>query len=620
MKKTIFALILMLVTLSIASVSCKKSGAASGGSGGSTGCTDPSGTVTANLRNDGGSVTILGGTLMISNANNFVFVTQYGHVRQLAHVGAVDGLGCITSIPTTGWSNEVAVKPNNGYIVMDIDVGGTIKYARIYVTRYMLNTFDEIIGAELKYQDDWLTYPTVITSEVTDITQTTAVGGGYVYAPGVTVSERGICWSNLHDPTVSDYHTSTTQNLDNYTLTMTGLQKATTYMVKAYIRTNTFGVVYGETVYFGTMSDPTVPAVKTKQVSNITPNSAICLASVYSDSGSPVFERGVCWNITGDPTINDMHQSNGTGVGEYTVEMTGLTGGTTYYVRAYAKNSLGVGYDGVISFTTSHEWANGMLPGEFSVSETKRVKFSQGNLQYQASTNTFRFAYNQNDCIGEDNSHISSSYNGWIDLFGWGTSGWNNGNVFYQPYSADNVNGSWYGPVGTYSLVDEYANSDWGVYNSISNGGHSAGMWRTLTQGEMYYLLFNRTTTYGIRFAEACVNGVNGVVLLPDNWNPSIYSLQNPNGGWYESNEISLADWPTLEMAGAVFLPAAGFRNGTNVGELNNECSYWTATYYDRASPESRAYYTYFTNGSHWLTKDDSRCVGHSVRLVHDAN
>ena len=619
MKKTIFALILMLVTLSIASVSCKKSGAASGGSGGSTGCTDPNGTVTANLRNDGGSVTILGGTLMISNANNFVFVTQYGHVRQLAHVGAVDGLGCITSIPTTGWSNEVAVKPNNGYIAMDIDVGGTIKYARIYVTRYMLNTFDEIIGAELKYQDDWLTYPTVTTNDVTDITQNSAVSGGYVYAPNVTITERGICWSEMPDPTISNHHTSTSQNLDYYTLTMTGLQKATGYHVRAYIKTNTFGVVYGEDKSFATLSDPSAPAVKTKQVNNITTNTAVCLASVDSDGGSPVTERGVCWNTTGEPTINDMHQSNGTGVGEYTVEMTGLSGNTTYYVRAYAINSLGVGYDGVVTFTTSHEWANGMLPGEFSVSETKRVRFSQGNLQYQASTNTFRFAYNQNDCIGEDNSHISSSYNGWIDLFGWGTSGWNNGNVFYQPYSSDNVNGSWYGPVGTYSLVDEYANSDWGIYNSISNGGHSAGMWRTLTQDEMRYLLYDRTTTYGIRFAEACVNGVNGVVLLPDNWNPSIYSLQNPNSGWYESNEISLADWPTLEMAGAVFLPAAGYRNGTNVGELNNECSYWTATYYGWDS-EEKAYYTYFDNGGYWWSKGDARCVGHCVRLVHNVN
>ena len=620
MKKTIFALILMLVTLSIASVSCKKSGAASGGSGGSTGCTDPNGTVTANLRNDGGSVTILGGTLMISNANNFVFVTQYGHVRQLAHVGAVDGLGCITSIPTTGWSNEVAVKPNNGYIAMDIDVGGAIKYARIYVTRYMLNTFDEIIGAELKYQDDWLTYPTVTTNDVTDITQNSAVSGGYVYAPNVTITEKGICWGEMPDPTISDHHTSTSQNLDYYTLTMTGLQKTTGYHVRAYIKTNTFGVVYGEDKSFATLSDPSVPHVKIFQVTNVTANSAICRASVDDECGSPVTERGVCWNTTGEPTINDMHQSNGSGVGEYTVEMTGLSGSTTYYVRAYAVNSLGVGYDEAITFTTSHEWANGMLPEEFSVSETKRVKFSQGNLQYQASTNTFRFALSQNDCIGEDNSHISSSYNGWIDLFGWGTSGWNNGNVFYQPYSSDNVYGSWYGPVGTYSLVDEYANSDWGVYNSISNGGNSAGMWRTLTQDEMHYLLFDRTTTYGIRFAEARVNGVNGVVLLPDNWNPSIYSLHNPTGGWYEANTISLADWPTLEMAGAVFLPAAGFRNGTNVGELNNECSYWTASYYNWESAESKAYYTYFNNGGYWWSKDDWRCVGHSVRLVHDVN
>ena len=80
---------------------------------------------------------------------------------------------------------------------------------------------------------------------------------------------------------------------------------------------------------------------------------------------------------------------------------------------------------------------DGALPGLFSVSATKQVHFSQGNLQYQASTNTWRFAEHQYDYVGtqtadycgfyggnvsgSDNRNISSTYNGWIDLFGWGT-------------------------------------------------------------------------------------------------------------------------------------------------------------------------------------------------------
>lgn len=73
----------------------------------------------------------------------------------------------------------------------------------------------------------------------------------------------------------------------------------------------------------------------------------------------------------------------------------------------------------------------GAVDGLFSVSATKKVYFSKGNLQYQASTNTWRFATNQWDRIGSGNSSISSSYSGWIDLFGWGTSGYNHGATCY---------------------------------------------------------------------------------------------------------------------------------------------------------------------------------------------
>ncbi len=62
---------------------------------------------------------------------------------------------------------------------------------------------------------------------------------------------------------------------------------------------------------------------------------------------------------------------------------------------------------------------DGAILAEFSVSDSTKVYFSQGNLQYQASTGTWKFADNQYDMIGDNNSNISSSYSGWIDLFGW---------------------------------------------------------------------------------------------------------------------------------------------------------------------------------------------------------
>ena len=136
--------------------------------------------------------------------------------------------------------------------------------------------------------------------------------------------------------------------------------------------------------------------------------------------------------------------------------------------------------------------ANGASIAVFSVADGRTVRFSRGNLQYQASTDTWRFAERQYDYIGNGNSNISSSYNGWIDLFGWGTSGWkNSGATAYVPWSTSTEYGDYFpGGDNVANLTDAYANADWGVYNAISNGGNQAGMWRTLTKAEWEYLLY----------------------------------------------------------------------------------------------------------------------------------
>ena len=138
----------------------------------------------------------------------------------------------------------------------------------------------------------------------------------------------------------------------------------------------------------------------------------------------------------------------------------------------------------------------GALVGAFSVSDGKQVHFSPGNLQYQASTDTWRFAENQWDIIGNANENISASYEGWIDLFGWGTG--------KNPTLASDKN-------------EDYATfTDWGA-NKISNGGSEANLWRTLTTDEWIYLFKGRRDATSL-FGMGTVNGVNGVILLPDNW------------------------------------------------------------------------------------------------------
>ncbi len=372
----------------------------------------------------------------------------------------------------------------------------------------------------------------------------------------------------------------------------------------------------------GNNTSVAVPSVTTTPISDIMANTAKGGGTVTSDGGATVTERGICWSTSHNPTINGEHQNAiGGGVGNFTCHIFGLTEGTTYYVRAYATNSVGTGYGEEVSFfTTEGGGGGGLSPigainGRFSVSASQRVYFSQGNLQYQASTNTWRFATNQYDYIGSANSNISSSYSGWIDLFGWGTSGYNHGAVCYQPWSTStNCNDYYAYGQWTYNLYDQTGQADWG-YNAISNGGNATHQWRTLMHEEWNYVFNTRSTSSGIRYAKAQVAGVNGIILLPDDWSTSYYSLSSTNsiGASFTSNVISSSNWTSsLQSHGAVFLPAAGGRYGTSVYVVGSYGYYWSASYCD----SDIAWVVSFGDGRLYAGDAYTRAYGFSVRLV----
>lgn len=343
-----------------------------------------------------------------------------------------------------------------------------------------------------------------------------------------------------------------------------------------------------------------VPTVTTAAASKISFTTVTLEGCVTNEHGATVTERGCCWSTKLNPTIDDNKKMNGTGTGKFTVSLSSLAEGTTYYVRAYAINSAGISYGNSVSFTTKS--SVGAIKAAFSVSSSTQVYFSQGNLQYQASTGTWRFAEHQYDIIGSDNSNISSSYSGWIDLFGWGTSGYNGKNPYMTSTKYSDY-GYGYNIAGT--------SYDWGVYNKISNGGNSAGMWRTLTQSEWSYLINSRANASSKK-GVATVNDVTGLILLPDDWTlPDGLTFTSGASGDYAQNTYSASEWSKMEANGAVFLPAAGRRGGTGVGYVGSDGYYWSSS----ANDSYDASYLYFY-GSNVYTYGNYRSYGHSVRLV----
>ena len=385
-------------------------------------------------------------------------------------------------------------------------------------------------------------------------------------------------------------------------------------------------------------------SVSTHSPTEITATTALCGGEFrFTTNEIGPFTVGVCWSTSPKPTHNDQrvtypHQQEPFVINQanpWECVITGLQPNTQYYVRAFVHpshddSSWGNGYyyGDQVTFITpgngeSGDVMEGAVKGLFSVSENYKVYFSKGNLQYHGSTNTWRFADKQWDCVGGANSNISSSYSGWIDLFGWATSGFYYDGTCHYPWTCSSTGG--YVAYGNHyaNLDDETGEADWG-YNAISNGGNCIGQWRTLSEEEWKYLVCTRNTASGIRFAKGIVNGVNGVILLPDDWNSSVYGLTNTNNetsASYDDNVISNETWMSvLEPAGAVFLPAAGKREHLGVYHANVEGGYWSSSgssvaggfgHHDLAAC--------FEFGSTRLgLNSESRCDGYSVRLVHD--
>ena len=336
----------------------------------------------------------------------------------------------------------------------------------------------------------------------------------------------------------------------------------------------------------------------TNYVSGVTSASVKCRMSVKEDYGNPVKEQGFCWSTTTNPTIDDMYIAT---VDTFAV-ISGLEENTTYYVRSYAKNKKGTSYGRQLEFVTkSITEKEGRIAKGFLVNDTSQVYFSKGNLQYQATTNTWRFAETQSDMAGGQNSMASSSYDGWIDLFGWGTSGSD-----VAPYTVT-PSYSVYGDGERNIAGTRY---DWGVFNAI--GGGTSGEWRTMTCAEWMYLLFNRPNAKALR-GLAMVAGIAGMVILPDNWMQPEECDFESSATSYSDNAYSTLQWLLMEKQGAVFLPAAGNRYNTNVKEGGVSGFYWSST----ASGEYSAYSISFNDKS--VTTDRSyRVYGRSVRLVQN--
>lgn len=266
------------------------------------------------------------------------------------------------------------------------------------------------------------------------------------------------------------------------------------------------------------------------------------------------------------------------GIGETTIDVLSGSKKVVYNIRS--------------TETKKRELPDDCIAGVFSVGADKQIFFSKGNLQYHCKNKQWTFASNQYDYIGSGNEQISDSYDGNIDLFGWGM--WLSGQ----------------NPTNSSATYSDYLSSV--TSGEFSGTSAIGGEWATLSTDEWQYIFNTRTNASGL-YGQGKVGDVCGMIILPDGWiAPDGISFTPGKSEW--SNVFSAEQWTAMEASGAVFLPTAGRRDVTTVTGVGLYGDYWSSSAYG----EDNAVRVHFHSGT--LTLEDvyykRRFYGFSVRLV----
>lgn len=266
--------------------------------------------------------------------------------------------------------------------------------------------------------------------------------------------------------------------------------------------------------------------------------------------------------------------------------------GAMTFLRGIQAGKYYANSDAALSVAANNPMDEGALPGLYSVSATKKVRFSKGNLQYDKTNSEWSFMANQYDIVETANQNVGTNYanQGVVSLFGWGT-----GN---NPTRTS----------GDFSSFDEWGN------NAIVNGGNTTNSgWRTPTSDEWHYL-FSSSERSNKRYFKAIVLGNKGVILFPDSYDGTgLTGSYSYNTSGFQS--VDNDDWAKMETIGAAFLPAAGMRNGNEGtvvnGDVGIDGAYWSST---------KTQEVYFNKGDGLIDQFATGNLhwGQSVRLVRD--
>ena len=315
---------------------------------------------------------------------------------------------------------------------------------------------------------------TLTTNSVSDIKSTSAICGGSITADGgATVTVRGVCWATSSNPTLANNKTTDGSGLGNFISNIDGLVGSTLYHVRAYA-TNSVGTAYGTDISFTTSVAGIVPTISTTVVSGITAFTATSGGNITVEGTSTVTARGVCWSTDPNPTLSNSKTTDGAGAGNFSSSLSGLNGGTIYYVKAYATNSIGTGYGMALSFKTL-----GQVPTVTTLAATiittVAAQFNGSiNANYLSTVVTFEYGTTtsygstitatQSPLTGSTNTNVSANITGLTAA-----------TIYHYRITAVNSLGTTYGADITFTTIltgipGTLSDNDGNTYQTISIG------------------------------------------------------------------------------------------------------------------------------------------------------
>lgn len=225
-----------------------------------------------------------------------------------------------------------------------------------YVRSYCIDKSGVIYGNSIHFTTQSPSLPEITTGKIVSNDTTSLTIKGKIHALGIgqkPVDNYGHCWSTKPNPTTEDFKTNFGASSDTitYVSKVDSILSNTTYYIRAYA-INEVGIAYGNEISItGIQSKPTIET----RVSSYGTSWAGTRTRVTNTGGLPT-EAFLCWNLSGNPTINDslikINESKSP-FDDFYYPIHGLSGDTKYYLRAYVKNSIGTNYSNEITFRTA---------------------------------------------------------------------------------------------------------------------------------------------------------------------------------------------------------------------------------------------------------------------------